>query len=45
MWILEGLRLQEVPEGQYILNVMPLKISGVEALPARAVLLPKSILI
>ncbi len=44
-WILEGLRLREVPEGQYILNVMPLKISGVEALPARAVLLPKSILI
>lgn len=45
MWILEGLRLREVPEGQYILNVMPLKISGVEALPARAVLLPKSILL
>lgn len=45
MWILEGLRLREVPEGQYILNLMPLKISGVEALPARAVLLPESIVI
>lgn len=45
IWILEGLRLRQVPEGQYILNVMPLKISGVEALPARAVLLPESMVI
>lgn len=45
IWILEGLRLREVPEGQYILNLMPLKISGVEALPARAVLLPESFFI
>jgi len=39
IWIIEGLRLHEVPEGDYILAVMPLKIKGVEALPARAVLL------
>lgn len=40
IWILEGLRLAEVPEGDYILILMPLKIKGVEALPARAVLVP-----
>ncbi len=40
IWILEGLRLAEVPEGDYILALMPLKIKGVEALPARAILLP-----
>lgn len=39
LWILEGLRLAEVPEGKYMLAVMPLKIKGVEALPARAALL------
>ncbi len=39
VWILEGLRLGEVPEGGYILALMPLKIRGVEALPARAALL------
>jgi arylformamidase len=44
IWILEGLRLGEVPAGEYILVLLPLKISGVEALPARAVLLgPDSI--
>jgi arylformamidase len=39
IWIIEGLRLAAVPEGEYILALMPLKIKGVEALPARAVLL------
>lgn len=39
VWILEGLRLAAVPEGHYILALMPLKIMGVEALPARALLL------
>ncbi len=39
IWIIEGLRLKNVPEGEYILAVMPLKIKKVEALPARAVLL------
>lgn len=40
IWILEGLRLAEVPAGDYTLILMPLKINGVEALPARALLLP-----
>jgi arylformamidase len=39
IWILEGLRLGSVPAGEYILALLPLKISSVEALPARAVLL------
>jgi arylformamidase len=39
IWILEGLRLAAVAEGNYILALMPLKIAGVEALPARAFLL------
>ncbi len=39
IWIVEGLRLDGVPEGEYILAIMPLKIMAVEALPARAVLL------
>lgn len=44
IWILEGLQLAGVPEGRYVLALMPLKIAGVEALPARALLLdPESI--
>ncbi len=39
IWILEGLRLQKVPPGLYTLMLFPLKIKGVEAMPARAVLL------
>ncbi|MFO7952852.1 MAG: cyclase family protein [Bacillota bacterium] len=39
IWIIEGLRLQIVPPGEYILVTMPLKIEGVEAMPARSVLL------
>ncbi len=46
IWIIEGLCLREVPEGDYILAVMPLKVRGVEAMPARAVLLdPNAMLI
>ena len=37
--ILEGLRLAEVTEGEYSLICLPLSISGVEGVPARAVLL------
>ena len=37
--ILEGLRLKEVPEGNYQLIALPLKIANVEAAPVRAVLL------
>lgn len=39
IWIVEGLRLDQVVEGDYILALMPLKIGAVEALPARAMLL------
>lgn len=40
IWIVEGLRLFDPPQGLYTLVLAPLKISGVEALPARALLLP-----
>lgn len=38
--VIEGLRLKDIPEGDYNLVCLPLKIAGVEALPARAVLYP-----
>lgn len=37
--ILEGLRLKDVPEGEYTLIALPLNIRGAEASPVRAVLL------
>ena len=37
--ILEGLDLSEVPDGNYYLTVLPLKIEGVEGAPARAILI------
>lgn len=37
--IMEGLRLKDVPAGEYVLMALPLNIRGVEALPARAVLI------
>jgi arylformamidase len=37
--IIEGLRLADVSEGEYILSAAPLKIAGAEAAPARAVLI------
>lgn len=36
--ILEGLRLDHVPAGEYLLIALPLKIEGGDAAPARAVL-------
>ena len=36
--ILEGLRLKDIPEGDYLLFAAPLKIAGVEAAPIRALL-------
>lgn len=36
--IIEGLRLNDVPEGEYFLSCAPLKIEGAEASPVRAVL-------
>jgi arylformamidase len=38
IFIIEGLRLKEVPEGRYELMALPLKIIGVEALPMRVLL-------
>lgn len=38
--ILEGLRLAEVPAGDYFLCALPLSIRGADGAPARAVLLP-----
>jgi len=37
--IIEGLRLKDILPGRYELVLMPLSIQGVEALPARAVLI------
>lgn len=38
MAILEGLVLSEVPEGQYLLSALPLKLEGADAAPVRAIL-------
>ena len=38
--ILEGLDLRSVPEGEYTLVCLPLKLQGGDGAPARAVLLP-----
>ena len=37
--IIEGLRLKHINEGEYLLCALPLKIKGVEAAPARAILI------
>jgi len=37
--ILEGLRLSDVPVGEYLLLAIPLKIKDVEASPVRAILI------
>lgn len=37
--IIEGLRLSDVPEGEYRLVALPLKINGTEAAPARVILI------
>ena len=39
--VIEGLCLKGVPEGESFLSCLPLKISGVEASPVRAVLIKK----
>jgi arylformamidase len=39
--ILEGLRLQAVPEGVYEMIALPMSIQGVDALPVRAILRTK----
>ncbi|MFS1514103.1 cyclase family protein [Chengkuizengella sp. SCS-71B] len=37
--IVEGLRLKEVPSGTYFMVIAPLKLEGIDAAPARALLL------
>lgn len=37
--VIEGLRLQDVPEGEYLMVAAPLKVIGTEAAPARVFLL------
>ncbi|EJY54895.1 cyclase family protein [Alicyclobacillus hesperidum URH17-3-68] len=37
--ILEGLRLKDVPAGTYFMVALPLKLTGIDAAPARVVLL------
>jgi len=37
--IIEGLRLREAEEGEYLLSAAPIKLYGAEAAPARALLL------
>jgi arylformamidase len=37
--IVEGLRLKEVPGGRYFLVIAPLKLEGIDAAPARALLI------
>ena len=37
--LLEGIRLAEVPQGVYLLNAAPLKLSGADGSPCRAILI------
>ena len=37
--LLEGIRLQEVPSGVYLLNAAPLNLSGADGAPCRALLI------
>jgi arylformamidase len=41
VWILEGLNLAAVPEGEYELVCLPLRIAGCDGSPARAILRQK----
>lgn len=38
IWIIEGLRLKEVPEGNYNMVALPLKLDDVDALPLTVIL-------
>ncbi|MBQ5868298.1 MAG: cyclase family protein, partial [Lachnospiraceae bacterium] len=37
--LLEGIRLEQVPEGTYLLNAAPLNLGGADGAPCRAVLI------
>ena len=41
--LLEGIRLENVPEGVYLLNAAPLNLSGADGSPCRAVLITDEI--
>lgn len=41
IWVLEGLNLSAVPEGEYELVCLPLRIAGCDGSPARAILRKK----
>ncbi len=40
IWIIEGLRLKEVPSGSYFMNALPLKLENVDAWPLTILLFP-----
>ncbi len=42
IWIIEGLRLKEVPAGNYFMNALPLKLANVDAWPLTVLLFPPS---
>jgi arylformamidase len=42
--ILEGLRLQDIKEGEYLLVAVPLNVAGAEAAPVRAILIEQTCL-
>lgn len=42
--LLEGIRLQEVPEGVYLLSAAPLCLKGADGAPCRALLIASSVL-
>lgn len=37
--LLEGIRLQDVPEGKYLLNAAPISLAGSDGAPCRAILI------
>lgn len=37
--LLEGIRLSDVPEGEYLLNAAPLSLAGADGAPCRAILI------
>ena len=41
IWVIEGLKLAEVEEGEYEIIATPLKIKGSDGSPARVLLRPR----
>jgi arylformamidase len=39
IYIVEGLRLKEIEPGEYFMVIAPLKMEGIDAAPARALLI------